>query len=337
MSNYELSTESMITVMLCSYLSLDPGYASSCKPLSPSEWNNVKSILPFDTIVRLPDISKDNLEKEYGINTELAFRMENLLKRGGNIALEIEQLIQKGIWILTESDDQYPSRFREKLGVKSPPVLFGAGDQAILSEGGIAIVGSRDVDDRGKIFAQNIAEICAREKLNVISGAARGVDRTAMSYALEAGGKVTGVLADSLESFISASQIRETILDSKLTVITHLHPSVGFSVANAMSRNKLIYALSDYAIIVSSAAESGGTWQGATESLKHKYAPVFVRFGEDIPEGNTALIKKGAFTISEEISSDLLEFLAEKSIDKRIEEEPPKSRKGIQQDLFKDN
>ena len=43
-----------------------------------------------------------------------------------------------------------------------------------------------------------------------------------------------------------------------------------------MGRNRLIYTLADYAVIVASDAESGGTWAGAVETLKNGWIPIFV-------------------------------------------------------------
>jgi predicted Rossmann fold nucleotide-binding protein DprA/Smf involved in DNA uptake len=61
-----------------------------------------------------------------------------------------------------------------------------------------------------------------------------------------------------------------------------------------MGRNRLIYTLADYAIVVASSAETGGTWAGATETLKHQWIPVFVLEHEKMPDGNKLLLAKGA-------------------------------------------
>jgi predicted Rossmann fold nucleotide-binding protein DprA/Smf involved in DNA uptake len=61
-----------------------------------------------------------------------------------------------------------------------------------------------------------------------------------------------------------------------------------------MGRNRLIYALADYAIVVASDAETGGTWAGATETLKHGWVPVFVLEHDAMPEGNKLLLQRGA-------------------------------------------
>lgn len=62
----------------------------------------------------------------------------------------------------------------------------------------------------------------------------------------------------------------------------------------AMARNKLIYALADFALVVASDAGKGGTWAGAEEALKAGWVPVFVVDRPDAPEGNRLLIKRGA-------------------------------------------
>lgn len=61
-----------------------------------------------------------------------------------------------------------------------------------------------------------------------------------------------------------------------------------------MGRNRLIYCLADYAIVVASDAETGGTWAGATETLKNHWVPVFVLEHAQMPEGNKMLLQRGA-------------------------------------------
>ena len=61
-----------------------------------------------------------------------------------------------------------------------------------------------------------------------------------------------------------------------------------------MGRNKLIYTLSDYAIVVASDAEKGGTWAGATEAMRAKWLPVFVLNHSAMSDGNKLLLQKGA-------------------------------------------
>jgi hypothetical protein len=61
-----------------------------------------------------------------------------------------------------------------------------------------------------------------------------------------------------------------------------------------MGRNRLIYTLADHAIVVASGVEQGGTWAGAIEALKAQWLPVFVLDHPNMPQGNRALLEKGA-------------------------------------------
>ena len=59
-----------------------------------------------------------------------------------------------------------------------------------------------------------------------------------------------------------------------------------------MNRNKAIYALSDFALVVSASLAKGGTWEGAIENLRRSWVPLFVR-SADPHSGNQRLIEKG--------------------------------------------
>ena len=66
-----------------------------------------------------------------------------------------------------------------------------------------------------------------------------------------------------------------------------------------MGRNKIIYGASDYAVVVSSDYQKGGTWAGAIETLTAGWCPVFVRSGTNVAPGNRELINKGALPLAD--------------------------------------
>ena len=81
-------------------------------------------------------------------------RVEELLARGAAMALAVEQWRNKGMWILCRGDESYPPRLRAHLGKQAPPILHGFGDPAQLDQGGLAVVGSRHVDECGSAWAE---------------------------------------------------------------------------------------------------------------------------------------------------------------------------------------
>jgi predicted Rossmann fold nucleotide-binding protein DprA/Smf involved in DNA uptake len=222
-------------------------------------------------------------------------RVSALLERGVMLSLAVEKWTNQGLWILGRSDSQYPKRLKQILKHLAPAILYGIGNIKLLCQGGLAIVGSRDVDEEGLDRTQRVAQICAEQEMQVVSGGARGVDMVAMLSALEAGGMAVGVLADSLAKAAVAGKYRAAIKEDRLTLVSACDPNAGFNVGNAMARNKYIYALADRALVISCSVGTGGTWAGAVEALERiKDVPVFVRIESAVPSGNRQLLKRGA-------------------------------------------
>lgn len=222
-------------------------------------------------------------------------RLQKLLGRGFLLSQVIERWQARAIWVVSRADAEYPRRLKARLREDAPAVLYGCGDMTLLENGGFAVVGSRHVDDALIDYTMSIGRLAARSGSTLVSGGAKGIDQAAMRGALEAGGKVCGVLADSLEKTSMNREHRNLLLDGQLVLISPYDPSAGFNVGNAMQRNKLIYALADASLVVSSDVNKGGTWAGAVEQLdKLKFVPVFVRSTGESSAGLDALRSKGA-------------------------------------------
>lgn len=222
-------------------------------------------------------------------------RLQKLLGRGFLLSQVIERWQARAIWVVSRADAEYPRRLKARLREDAPAVLYGCGDMALLETGGLAVVGSRHVDDDLIDYTMAVGRLAARAGRTLVSGGAKGIDQAAMRGALEGGGKVCGVLADSLEKTAMNRGHRNLLLDGQLVLISPYDPSAGFNVGNAMQRNKLIYALADTSLVVSSDLNKGGTWAGAVEQLdKLKFVPVFIRSTGEPSAGLDGLRKKGA-------------------------------------------
>ena len=222
-------------------------------------------------------------------------RLKRLLARGFLLSQAIERWQARAIWVVSRADADYPRRLKARLKEEAPAVIYGCGEMAILDSGGLAVVGSRNVDDTLVEYTQSIGRLAAKARETLVSGGARGIDQAAMRGALEAGGKVTGVLADSLEKTAMNREHRNMLLGGQMVLISPYDPSAGFNVGNAMQRNKLIYALADAALVVNSDFNKGGTWAGAVEQLdKLRFVPVYIRTNGSIGKGLDALREKGA-------------------------------------------
>ncbi len=220
-------------------------------------------------------------------------RLARLLDRGGQLAFALTRWTSAGIWVASRADDNYPSRYKKKLGRAAPPLVYGVGPAALLERGGLAVVGSRKPDESSEKYTAHVGTWAASAGVQIVSGAARGVDEGAMLSCVDAGGTALGVVAESLLKLSTRRDFRDAILSGNLTLISSFDPDAGFTVPNAMGRNRWIYALADRALVVACSEGRGGTWAGAIEALKQGVA-VFVRTGNLARPGNEALVARGA-------------------------------------------
>ena len=282
--------------------------------LSPTEYRKVCSLLsrfdmqPSDLVQRssaeLPEQLKALVDDS---------RLWALLDRGFQLTQAFERWQARAIWVTSHMEETYAGRISTRLPDHAPPVLYGCGDRRLLELGGLAVVGSRAVDDWLTQYTEDVGRLAAQAKMSIISGGARGIDQASMRGALDAGGSTVGVLSDSLERAALNREHREFILNGQLTLISPYDPSAGFNIGHAMQRNKLIYALSDAALVMNSDFEKGGTWAGAIEQLdKFRLVPVYVRSKGDVGKGLEALRQHGAIPWPEPTRADDLLQLIER-------------------------
>ena len=277
----------------------------SAKPLTQAEYDKLATWLHSQGMRPADLLGADGVSKLEEAGAELnleSTRLARLLERGGTLALAVEGWANKGIWVISRSDEHYPPRLKGRLG---PPIVYGVGRPELLALGGLAIVGSREADAEALHFTRRVAGACAEQNIQVVSGGARGVDTEAMMAALEGSGSSIAVLSDSLTRMAVSGKYRDALLKGSLTFISPYDPDAGFDVGNAMGRNKHVYGLADWALIVSTSFGKGGTWAGATEALKSGRKPILVRPGKETPEGNIRLLALGAIPFPSEPWTDL--------------------------------
>ncbi len=294
------SENAMSAILLCSYLGVkkdDP-----IKPFSLGEWNTfldgIREIGEEPSIIF--SNSKDWMERLYYSDKQKE-RMAALCLRGACVAVELDDLQKRGIYVVTLFDNNYPILLRRRLKRKTPPLLFYAGNLELAKKIGIAVVGSRNVDNAGMEFTRSLVEKASKDRLIVYSGGAKGVDTISEIAALNSQGAVVSFVADSLLNKIKKREVMQNIADGRLLLISDVKPDAGFSAARAMNRNKYIYASAYGAFVVESDYKKGGTWNGALESIRNNYTKTLV-WNNSKYDGNQKLIEHGGipFELTEE-------------------------------------
>lgn len=301
-------------VAACTTIGLPAGARNRDDVLTNQEWNQLAQWLgkhqmrPADLLFSdVSDLSSGDLD------AQIAFKATAIAERASLVAMAIEQLEQAGIWTRTRIDEDYPTRWKSRLKGSAPPVIFGAGPLELGNRPTIAIVGSREITKELGELANSIGSRAASAGFCIVSGGAKGSDRFGMHGSLQADGQAVGVLPAGLARMSRERDVRTFIANDQLCLISQVNPDAGFSVGNAMGRNKLIYALSELTIVVATAEGSGGTWAGANENLKRGWAPLAVWTGSGAPEGNQALERNGAYAFSSlpEDRADFAHLIAE--------------------------
>ncbi|MBT6086551.1 MAG: hypothetical protein HOB37_16135 [Rhodospirillaceae bacterium] len=292
-----ISLETQATILMTTRLG-ETG--DDLKPLSPAEFRSVQRWLCERGLTLGNLLSTDHRAVvdamiAEGVGTAL---IPSLLDRVDSLSRAIDHWSAVGIWVIGETDDDYPERLKHRLGSTGFPLLFGAGQREFLTTGGVYIVGSRNTSDTGLAFSKTLAARCGAEGITVISSDMRGADREAIGAASAAGGNIICVLSDSLEKAVVAKRHRELLEQGKLTVITPFSPDTRFRVANAIRVSRYQYCLGDFAVIVET-RRTGGVWLGAEENRKENWVPAFVRADDTVPLGNEALLSLGYMPLAE--------------------------------------
>lgn len=233
------------------------------------------------------DLTLDDLVA-LGYGREMAQRMLSLLEEEDLLRYYCRRGEKSGCYPLTRLAPAYPRRLRRCLGEETPGCLWYKGDLSLLSQPMVALVGSRDLLERNRRFAREVGRQAALQGYVLVSGNARGADRTAQNACLQAGGKVICVVADGLQE--------KTAQENALYISEDDYDSP-FSAQRAISRNRVIHSLADRTFVAQAALQEGGTWDGTTKNLRFGWSKVYCF--ADGSEATCHLQQLGAETVTE--------------------------------------
>jgi len=241
---------------------------------------------------------KSALMQMYHLDENEISDMESVKKEIPAYSFLVEDLLAQGFEIITINSPKYPKTMKDNLKIKhSPPVIYVKGNTQILQENSVAVVGSRDADEKSLIFTDNIAKSASKQFKVIVSGFAKGVDKQALDSALKYKGQSIIVLPQGIMTFGSGiNKYYKVIQTGDVLVLSTFFPKVPWSAQLAMARNPIIYGLAKE-IYVAQSSDKGGTWSGVIDGLR-KGREIFVRMPEsDETNSNAMLIEKGAIPV----------------------------------------
>ena len=229
-----------------------------------------------------------------GYDRTMASRIVELLTGERELEQYLRRGQQKNCVPISRVSEAYPVAVRQRLGLDAPGCLWAKGDISLLSTQTVALVGSRDLAEPNRLFAETVGTEAARQGITLVSGNARGADRTAQQACLEAGGKVISIIADELEKMPLCKNVLYLSEDCF---------DLPFSNQRALSRNRVIHTLGYFTVVVQSSMGVGGTWDGTAKNLRQNWSPVFC-FDDGSPAAHE-LEQLGATLITQEQICDM--------------------------------
>lgn len=218
---------------------------------------------------------------------------------------ELEELKKYNINLINIFHEYYPQQL--KYIYDSPILLYCLGNIELLKQESIAIVGSRQCTNYGKITAKEIANQLAKQNINIISGLAKGID----SYAhIGAGGKTIAVLGSGLDVMYPKENIKlaKNILKAGGLIISEYGLGTKPEKMNFPRRNRIISGIASAVIVIEAKERSGSliTAEFALEQGKDVYA-VPGNICSEYSVGTNNLIKEGAvpYTCIQDIEFNL--------------------------------
>lgn len=215
---------------------------------------------------------------------------------------------EKNIQILTIKDEDYPYLLKQ---IYDPPsVIYIMGNKKILSQNGIAIVGSRNCSLYGQKIAKYLSYQLAKKGIHIISGLARGIDTFSHMGTLQAKGKTIAVLGSGLDVIYPPenAKLAEKIVESEGCLVSEYIVGTKPLGEHFPVRNRIISGLASGVVVVEASEKSGSliTVDFALEQGKNVYAvPGNINSPNSL--GTNSLIKQGAKIVTnvEDILEDL--------------------------------
>lgn len=213
-----------------------------------------------------------------------------------------------GIKILLHDERDYPELLRQ---IDDPPyLLYCRGDEKLLSERSVSLVGTRRLSPDGKKAARDFAYQAVCDGCNVVSGLAAGADSFSHKGAVDAYfdylekgldtmslGKTIAVLPGAIDQIIPSSNknLAAQILQSGGLIISEYEPASLTAKWHFVQRNRIIAGLSPATVVVEAPAGSGSLITAdfaldmGRDLMFHK--ATFGRLAEQIARASNAVLE----------------------------------------------
>ena len=266
-------------------------------------------VLHFGSPRNVQHASVGDLIQQTGISVTLAERIRQAPDGEVISAIQREvKAVEGGTFtVLSILDGEYPARL--KTIPDPPPLLYVTGQLDECDQQAIAIVGARKASSTGRAFTYALSRELAMLGITIVSGLARGIDKSAHEGALKGMGRTVAVLGCGIEqTYPQEHQSLRLRIEEQGAVLSEFPPGAAPHAHHFPQRNRVISGMS-LGVVVTEAAEKSGsliTARFAVEQNREVFA-VPGTVSNETSRGPHQLIKQGAKLV--EGIEDILEEL----------------------------
>lgn len=172
--------------------------------------------------------------------------------------------------VILNDDEDYPELLRQ---IADPPyLLFCRGNQSLLCQHSVSVVGTRRLSQEGKMAARQFAYDAVMDGCNVVSGLANGADGFAHQGAMDAYfdcldkqvdpsqiGRTIAVIPSSIDDVIPSCHktMAGKILQTGGCIISEYEPGLQMANWHFVGRNRIIAGLSPVTVVIEAPNGSG--------------------------------------------------------------------------------
>lgn len=223
------------------------------------------------------------------------------LRKGPDLA-EGEQLLSRwnhqGLFVYSYENPWYPTRLKQIYD--APPILYAAGQTALMKTDMMALVGARRCTSYGSRVALELGRVLTEKGYTVVSGMAYGIDAWSHQGALDAGGSTVAVLGCGVDvCYPPQHQGMMNQIRKKGLLLSEYPPGTAPRAGFFPQRNRIISGLCRGVIVVEAGEKSGSliTADQALEQGRDVYCVPGSIFSP-ASRGVHRLIQQGAMLLS---------------------------------------
>lgn len=171
---------------------------------------------------------------------------------------------------INKQNPKYPKRL---LQIKNPPEkLYIEGNEKLLNNDSVAIVGARKNTEYGKKMTKKFAKELSKKGICIISGLAQGIDSIAHINSMQEKGKTIAVIGSGFNHIYPEEnkKLYNEILQNDGCIITEYPPETEIDLSQYPKRNRIISGISMGVLVIEARYRSGTSTTARHAISQHK-------------------------------------------------------------------